>query len=322
MVGVVRDQAGNLYGTAPIGGADNHGVVFELTPGSGGWTETILYTFTGGNDGAMPYSSLILDQAGNLYGTTSQGGAGGSGLVYELSPSSGGWSETVLYSFTGGDDGGWPMGALLFDPAGNLYGTTSQSGSGGWGGVFKLAPNPGMLQPGAVGKGRPGAGSWTETTLYSFTGGDDGAQPEAGLARDQYGSLYGTANGGGTGQAGVVFRVRPNVSALPIPIGPWTESALYSFTGGDDGANPNTGVVLDQAGNLDGTAQTGGAGWGVVFRLTPGAGGWSPNVLYSFTGGTDGGFPESTPMLDSAGNLYGTTVAGGSGCGVVYEITP
>ena len=325
VVGLVRDQAGNLYGTAPIGGASSSGVVFQLTPGSGGWTENVIYTFTGGADGAEPYASLVLDQAGNLYGTTSQGGATGNGVVFQLTPGSGGWTESVLYSFTGANDGGWPMAPLVLDQSGNLYGTTTQGGTAGVGVAFKLSPEVGRLRPLAstlTGTLRPQAGNWTETVLYSFTGGNDGGQPQGGLTREQDGSLYSTTQGGGSDQSGVVFKLRPNISALPGASSPWTETSIYSFTGGDDGANPDTGLLLDQAGKLDGTAQTGGGGFGVVFRMTPGSSGWTNSVLYTFTGGADGGFPESTLMQDSAGNLYGTTVAGGQGCGVVYQITP
>lgn len=312
VVGMVRDQAGNLYGTTPIGGASNHGVVFELSPSSNGWTETILYAFTGGADGAMPYAIPILDQAGNLYGATSQGGSSNNGVVFKLTPGSGGWTETVLYTFSGGGDGGWPIAPLTFDPAGNLYGTTSQGGAGGWGNVFKLAPT---------------SNGWVQSVLYAFTGADDGAQPQAPLVRDPFGSLYSTVPGGGSGSAGVVFRVRPPASAMPSLSGAWDENVLYSFTGGNDGAGPNNGVIFDQAGNLDGVAPVAGSGgFGVVYQLMPGSTGWSQNVLYSFTGGADGGFPEAPVLLDSAGNIDGTTIAGGNvsgrnGCGVAFQIS-
>ena len=136
------------------------------------------------------------------------------------------------------------------------------------------------------------------------------------------GAIYGPANAGGTGNAGVVFKLRPGMFTPPsLPAG-WNEEVLYNFTGGDDGNGPNTGVVFDQAGNLDGaTSQGGSGGFGVIYQLTPGSPSWSENVLYTFTGGADGGFPESTIALDSSGNIYGTTVAGGNRCGVVYQIT-
>lgn len=307
--GLVRDQAGNLYGTVPIGGTGNSGAVFELSPGAGGqWTWNILYAFTGGNDGAIPYSSLTLDEAGNLYGTTSQGGATGNGVVYELTHGSSGWTQTVLYTFNGTNDGSWPMGPLTFDQAGNLYGTTTQAGASGWGTAYKLTPS---------------SNGWTATVLYTFTGSNDGSDPEYGMVRDRNGILYGTATGGGSGQAGTVFQLRPNPSAMPGTSPAWVESVLYAFTGGADGSGPNEGMVFDPSGNLNGTAEGGSANFGVVYRMTPGSSGWQQSVLYTFTGGADGGFPESTLTADTTGNLFGTTIAGGANsCGVAYEITP
>lgn len=305
--GLVRDASGNLYGSTSRGGANDRGTVYKLTQGSGGWTETVLYSFTGGNDGASPEGSLVMDQAGNLYGTATFGGGSNNGVVYELSPTSGGWTQTVLYSFTGGNDGGQPLAGPTLDPAGNLYGTASQVNTDDTGVVYKLTP---------------GSAGWIQSVLYSFTLGNDGGDPEAPLTRDQSGAIYGPANAGGTGMAGVVFKLRPGMFTPPsLPSG-WTEEVLYNFTGGDDGNGPNTGVVFDQAGNLDGaTSQGGSGGFGVVYQLTPGSPSWSENVLYAFTGGADGGFPESTVALDGSGNIYGTTVAGGNRCGVVYQIT-
>ena len=306
--GLVRDQAGNLYGTTPIDGASGQGTVFEVSPGSGGWTEKILYSFTGGDDGAIPYSTLTMDAAGNLYGSTSQGGSTGNGVVYKLTPGSNGWTETVLYAFNGTDDGSWPTGPLTFDPYGNLYGTTTQGGADAWGTVYKLTPTQ---------------NGWQFSLLYTFTGADDGADAEYGVVRDRNGVLYGTTNAGGSGQAGTVFQLRPSPSAMPGIDAPWKETVLHAFSGGDDGANADQGLVFDQAGNLNGTAEGGSNNFGIVFRMTPGANGWAQSVLYTFTGGADGGFPESTLLADTSGNLFGTTVAGGSGnCGVVYEVTP
>ncbi len=310
VTGLVRDQAGNLYGTTPAGGSSDRGVVYELSPSGSGWTETVLYAFSGGNDGAIPYSGLILDQAGNLYGATSQGGTGGNGgngLVFKLTRGSSGWTESVLYAFTGGNDGSFPQGNLLFDPAGSLYGTTMQGGVAGLGTAFKLTPH---------------AGGWTKATLYGFPNGNDGSSPMAGVVRNPSGALYGTASTGGSGSAGVVFQLRPYPTIQSTALGGWMETPLYSFTGGSDGNGPITGLVIDQAGNLDGTTGEGGSGSGVVYQLTPGSSGWTENVLYAFTGGADGRFPESTVTIDSTGNLYGTTVSGGTGCGVVYQIPP
>ena len=160
----MRDPAGNLYGSTALGGANGRGTVYKLTPGSGGWTESVLYSFAGGADGASPEGSLVMDQAGNLYGTATYGGGSDNGVVYELSPTSGGWTQTVLYSFNGGNDGGEPLTGVLFDPAGNLYGATSQVGEDDTGVVYKLTP---------------GSNGWTESVLYSFTDGNDGGDPEA-----------------------------------------------------------------------------------------------------------------------------------------------
>ncbi len=305
--GLVRDAAGNLYGTTSRGGTSDRGTVYELSPTSGGWSETILYSFTGGADGASPEGTLALDAAGNLYGVATFGGGSNNGVVFKLAPDSGGWTQSVLYSFTGGNDGGQPLAGVMLDPAGNLYGTASQVNNDDTGVVFKLSPN---------------STGWTETTLYSFTNGNDGGDPEAPLTRDAAGNLYSTGNAGGTGNAGVVFKLHPGVNAPPSLPAAWTDTVLYSFSGGDDGNGANTGVVFDQAGNLYGaTSQGGSGGFGVVYQLTPGSTGWSENVLYAFTGGADGGFPESTVLLDSAGNIYGTAIAGGQRCGVVYQIT-
>ncbi len=305
-VGLVADAAGNYYGVTPIGGTGNDGVVYELSKGSGGWTETVLYTFTGGTDGAIPMSGLIIDQAGNLYGTTSQGGGTGNGVVFKVAKGSGGWTESVLYSFNGTDDGGWPMAPLIFDPYGNLYGTATQGGPAGVGVVFKLTP---------------GNNGWTETVLHGFTGADDGGQPQGGLVRNSVGQLFSTTDGGGSDGAGTVFQLAPSAVAPPMLTNVWKEDVLYNFTDSTDGANPYTGLVLDQAGNLDGTTEGGGSGWGVIFQLIPSPSGWTQNVLYSFAGSADGGFPESTPVVDGSGNVYGTTIAGGQGCGVAYQLS-
>ena len=187
---MIFDGAGNLYGTAGRGGANNAGVVFELTPdGNGQWSETILHAFTNSNgDGADPFGGLIFDGAGNLYGTTAfGGGASNGGIVFELSPGANNqWSETILHTFAYGQEGAVPMAGLTFDGAGNLYGTTIQGGGPGGGAVFELTPGSG--------------GVWTVTTLHDFTEGADGNQPYAGVIFDSAGNLYGTTRAGGTGK--------------------------------------------------------------------------------------------------------------------------
>ncbi|HTT82406.1 MAG TPA: choice-of-anchor tandem repeat GloVer-containing protein [Rhizomicrobium sp.] len=243
--GVIEDSAGNLYGTALLGGAYDHGDVYRLAPDG---TLTVLYSFTGGNDGAEPEGSLVEDSSGNLYGTTSHGGADNDGTVFRLAADG---TETVLHSFSGGSsDGSEPFAGLIIDSAGNLYGTTFQGGSHNMGTVFKVAAD--------------GA----ETMLYALQGGNDGASPEANLVEDGKGNLYGTASlGGGTGcggsGCGTVFEIT----------GRGSEKVLHRFAGAKDGAEPASGLVLNQQGLLYGTASfgggagCGGSGCGTVFRL-------------------------------------------------------
>src|SRR5271165_1464902 len=245
------DQAGNIYGTTPAGGSGS-GVVYEMMHSGPAWTEQPLYTFSG-PDGAQPYAGVIFDNAGNLYGTTSQGGAYGYGTVYELSPAGNGWTEKVLYSFQGGSDGSSPIAGLIFDQAGNLYGATENGGSGGGGTAFELTPS---------------GGSWTFNLLYSFNGGTN-CGPRAALVMDGTGNLYGTTFCDGANNLGSIFKLTPS---SPY----WTYGSLYDFTGGSDGSQPISNVIFDTAGNLYGTASTGGNhsacgsyGCGVVWKITP-----------------------------------------------------
>jgi uncharacterized repeat protein (TIGR03803 family) len=314
VAGLLFDAVGNLYGTTSGGGSTacrfGCGVVFKLAPNSDGtWTESALYSFTGGADGAAPGGSLIFDAAGNLYGTTQGGGAYGEDTVFKLAPNPDGtWTERVLYSFTGGADGLIPLAGLVFDAAGNLYGTTGYGGADGSGVVFKLAPNP--------------DGTWTESVLYSFTGYADGSIPGAGLIFDPTGNLYGTTTSGGPFSAGecpagcgVVFKLAPN------PDGTWTESVLHSFTGGANGYSPAARLAFDATGSLYGTTPYGGAdNYGVVFKLTPTSGGWSETVLHTFLG--VGKYPFAPAVFDPAGNLYGTTFEGSNNYGLVFRLTP
>jgi len=291
--GLIADGAGNLYGTTEFGGADNYGVVSKLAPDG---TETVLYSFTRGSDGEYPYAGLIMDSSGNLYGTTGFGGADGAGVIFKLAPNG---TETVLHSFAGGSDGSYPQAGLIMDKKGNLYGTTPYGGGiagcegYGCGTIFKLAPNG------------------TETVLYSFTGGSDGSEPVAGLIMDSSGNLYSTTYGGGADGDGVVFKLTPN----------GTETVLYSFTGESDGGYPYAGPIMDSSGNLYSTTYGGGAdGAGVVFKLAPDG---TETVLHSFTGGSDGGYPYAGLVMDTKGNLYGTTYYGGAdNRGVVFQLAP
>ena len=339
--GLIFDAAGNLYGTTEGGGPyGNYGTVFELTPtGGGGWTEQVLYSFNllpGG--GAYPTAGLIFDGAGNLYGTTSGGGSShcynGCGTVFELSSvAGGGWMETMLYSFCpqGGvcPDGDTPNAGLIFDAAGNLYGTTQGGGTYGSGTVFELSP--------------AGGGNWTETVLHSFNrDGTDGFQPFGGVIFDAAGNLYGTTPYGGTttdtSDGGTAFELSPTAG------GTWIEQVLHNFGNGADGAYSYSGLIFDAAGNLYGTTYGGGSysscsyyghgdvGCGTVFELSPTAGGgWTEQVLHNFDNGVGGFAPWAGVIFDAAGNLYGTAVRGGSsgswncvfaGCGTIFELTP
>ena len=292
-------------------------IIVTLVLAPGAWAASkykTLYKFKGGADGSSPYSALIFDGAGNLYGTTNEGGAYGWGTVFELRHNSnGGWKEQVLYSFTGGADGGGPLASLIFDSAGSLYGTTAgggtrniSCGSSGCGVVFKLTTNA--------------SGNWTENVIYSFTGESDGYLPTAGLIFDSTGSLYSTTYGNNEYTGGTVFRLTPNSD------GSWTESVISGFTSG--GCLPWGGLIFDPGGNLYGTTVwCGEYNYGVVFELTPDSdGSWTEHLLYQFKG-NNGGNPEASMIFDSAGNLYGTGSGGGStdcagGCGGTFSLTP
>ena len=310
VAGLVFDTSGRLYGTTTLGGASNAGTVFEWFYESGAWQFKVIYTFAGGHDGQAPAGDLIFDAAGDLYGTTPYGGEFGQGTVFELVPSQGGqWTEKVLYSFRGKRDGATPVSALVFDPAGHLYGTTNQGGGAkpcpaGCGTVFKLTPN--------------GKGKWIETVLYRFQGTTDGALPYGGLAIDQDGSLYGTTNFGGDltcnggTSCGTVFKIDQNGS----------ETVLHSFTSVNaDGMFPLAGLVFGPGHNLYGTTYAGGAfNQGTVFKISERG---RVTTLHSFQGSPqDGQGPEAPISFDKAGNAYGTTFSGGTGStGTVFKIT-
>lgn len=334
--GVIEDASGNLYGTTIYGGTYGGGAVFQLSPAG---QETILYSFTGGGDGGYPFAGVVEDAKGNFYGTTMYGGILGTGVVFRLSRKA---NQTRLdstnvgdgsdlfggvildskgylygttfaggaanagtafrldkkgnvsgqYSFTGQPDGYNPVAGLIRDAGGNLYGTTLYGGTYNAGAVFEIS---------RTGK---------ETILYSFTGGADGAFPWASLIQDADGNFYGTTEYGGEYGAGTVFKVSPSGQ----------ETALYSFTGGADGATPIAPVIRDASGNLFGTTFTGGAdSYGNVFELSPSG---QETVLYTFTGGTDGASPGGALLEDGAGNLFGTATKGGAySYGVVFKLT-
>ena len=274
-------------------------------------TFNVLYTFTGQGDGANPYAGLTMDATGSLYGTTYAGGSYGKGTVFELRRSGSEWIIMTLYSFKGGTDGAQPRARVIFGPDGALYGTTFSGGGTGCGGqgcgtVFSLR-----------------APVWKESVLYRFTGGTDGGLPLGDLVFDKQGSIYGTTQQGGVPHkcgglgCGVVFKLSHR-SVM------WSETPIYQFTGLSDGITPNGGVVFDRSGNLYGTTVSGGSGnFGTVFQLTPSGSGWTHQILYSFQDLADGKLPNSGVILDSSGNLYGTTVFGGTGLGgTVFQLSP
>jgi|HubBroStandDraft_6_1064221.scaffolds.fasta_scaffold101710_2 uncharacterized repeat protein (TIGR03803 family) len=316
------DAVGDLYGTAEGGGAYSKacdggcGVVFRMTSGSSGaWTERVIHSFDADVDGEFPAAGLTFDAQGNLYGTTSAGmGNNAGGTVFELKPDSN-WSATVLHRFCHSNhickDGSNPdFSGVVIDHAGRLYGTTRDDGIHQGGVAYMLASTT---------KG------WKETILYSFCAKqncEDGYRAAwATPTLDKDGNLYGTAQGGGTGNAdGIVFKLTHTSSG-------WKETLLHSFQG-PDGSTPIGGLVFGAQGNLYGTTQ-GGGGYnsGTVFKLTPAADGrWKHTILYQFPQYKNGAGPVSTLMLDKAGNLYGTAAGGigpcSGGCGVVYKLAP
>jgi uncharacterized repeat protein (TIGR03803 family) len=290
----IEDGAGNIYGTTIEGGANNRGTVFKVAPDG---TETVYYNFCGKgqcSDGELPHDGVIMDQSGNLYGTATYGGdAAGQGVVYRLAADG---TETILYEFQGSpNDGQYPYGGLLMDKKGNLYGTTVGGGPDNDGTVFKLAPDG------------------TETILHSFTNSaSDGNEPMGSLVADKDGNLYGTTSIGGADDLGTVFSLGPKGFAV-----------LHSFTDSSgDGAHANPGLIMDKAGNLYGSTCCGGVNDdGIVFRLAPDG---TETILHSFAGTAgDGQDPVGGLVMDKAGNLYGSTFFGGANNdGAVFKLTP
>jgi len=314
VAGVIFDASGNLYGTTVFGGSGTCsnpgpgcGTVFEVSPQvGGGWTEKVIHVFeNNGKDGNHPWAGLVLDAStGNLYGATYAGGVYGYGAVFELSPAAGGgWAERILHNFNNTGDGGYaPFGTLILDSAGNLYGTASAGGLYGGGTVFELTPK--------------GTGSWPEIVLHAFGGSDGGRDPVSNLTFDSAGNLYGTTYGGGS-NAGTVFE-------LMHKSGPgWPEKILHRFHYINDGYNPNAGVIFDSGGNLYGTTIYGGSGYGTVFELSPTVSGpWTETIVHEFST-SEGYYPWSGLVIDGNGNLYGTTTRGGAAAvGTLFEMSP
>jgi len=315
---LVFDAAGNLYGTTGVGGTGPNcvgdpgcGTVFELSPnGDGSWTESVLYSFQDGSDGAGYPQGLTINSSGSLYGVTGDNGS----AIYQLSPpqqGGGDWTETTLYDREWGQ---FMAPDPVLDKESNLYDTCTGLDCG-VGDVIEL---------------KHSGNTWRAEFLYGFEGGGNGGHPQAGIIFDKRGQMYGTAYGGGNNW-GVVFKLRGSGSK-------WRESLLYIFcsrNGCADGASPAAPVVFDRDGNLYGTTEQGGfaacpdgyrRGCGVVFKLAPATHEWKETVLHSFKGGLDGYSPEEGVTLDGQGRIFGTTPSGGTasgqGYGTVFEITP
>ena len=374
MAGLTFDRAGNLYGTAAYGGtvggacgASGCGTVFRLAKRNSGWVFSPLYSFAGGTDGANPEANVNIGSDGSLYGSTYLGGGpcngDGCGTIFNLKPPASAcksalcpWTETLVHNFTG-PDGIGPVGTVIFDQGGNLFGATTSGGFRNGGAIFELLPMGGgwtvkvlyssygypkgglilddsgnLYGPaftagngyGSVYRMVPSGSSWITTDLYDFNYGSDGGYPWAGLIFDPAGNLYGSTCSGGSGNGGTVFQ-------LAFSGGSWVLNTLYSFAGPDNGrlvVGPVGSLVMDHAGALYGTTLADGVhGYGSVFKLTPGGDGWTFTSLHDFTGGSDGGYPYSYLVFDAKGNLYGTASVGGNGpctngCGVIFEITP
>jgi len=297
--GVIEDASGKLFGTTTAGGASGAGIVYSLR----GTTETVLYSFAGGTgDGSDPQAGLVMDASKNLYGTTSAGGASGNGTVFELFPpksKTGAWTEKLLYSFGTGTDGAAPVGRVMFDTAGNLYGTTSAGGASGYGTVFQL-------QPGTA---------WKENILHSFQNTDDGYTPYAGLVADASGNFYGAATAGGSNGGGTLFELSPSGDSFTFSVITSVPGWGVSGTFRDVLVQPN-GVIYATT-HCDGANNA-----GTIYQLTQSGGTWTYTLLYTFTGGSDGLYSISNLVL-KGGKLYGTTIYGGANnAGTVYAFKP
>jgi uncharacterized repeat protein (TIGR03803 family) len=311
----VVQRNGVFYGTTFLGGTGGVGTVFSLTPPSApghSWTQSVLYNFTGGSDGGEPTAALLIGSSGVMYGTATIGGSNG-GAVFRLVPPKspdGAWTQSVIYNFAGSSTGYDPTTALV-EVGKTLYGTTRYGGNAGYGAVYSLTPS--------------GSGVWTEAVLHSFTG-VDGSEP-TGVMVGSKGVLFGTTGVGGPGNGGTIYSLTPPTSQG----GAWTSAIIHSFTGAD-GSGPWAPPVIGAGGILYGTTTYGGTaapgcpiGCGVVYSMKPPAvagGAWTGQTLYTFTGGDDGANPFGRLNIGSNGELYGTTSDGANGNGTVWELVP
>ena len=303
--GVIADAKGDLFGTTTSDGAGHNGVVYELLKGKTGWTQKTLYAFTGGSDGGIPQAALLMDGAGNLYGTTYSGGANGNGVVFALKRKPHhAWKYQVLWTFAGGNDGAAPSGSLIMDASGNLYGTSTGGGTGVVGTVFELSPPANDSKP------------WSESILYNFTGNSDGGEPMGNVLLGSDGNLYGTTAGYGQYNYGTVYRLTQSG-------GKWSLSVLHAFQGGADGEVPRDGLIQDSNGVLYGTTAGFDNSYGNVFALN--TDGSNYNVIYTIAGGQGftGNGPWQTVSMDSSGALYGATYADGETAnGEIFKLIP
>jgi uncharacterized repeat protein (TIGR03803 family) len=309
---VIFGPDGTLYGTTAVGGSFGYGTVFNLRPPAtippnlfASWTETVLHSFGAVDDGAGPLAEVVFDSAGNMYGTTQSGGYLGEGTVFKLTPAGSGWTESLVYSIEP-SDGWFPQDSVTFDNEGNLYGTITLGGNGGcyaglWcGTIFELMPS---------------ASGWTERTIYSFQGGNDGGNPMGGVLFGADGYLYGTTSWGGSGGGGTVFSLNhPGLSPYPL-----TSNTNYLV-------GPQANLVMDATGNFYGTTYMDGTHWGTVFRISVSCNGedcgWNYTLLHLLNGGSDGKFINGSVAIDENGTVYGTALQGGAyGDGVIYAIT-
>ena len=277
-------------------------IIAVITLAGSAWPVTykVLYKFGSFPDAQSPEAGLVFDSAGNLYGTTYNGGTGDVGAVYELSPVPGGWTEKVIYSFTGGADGGRPVSTLVLDAKGNLYGTTEYGGAGSlsYGVVFELSPPT------------PGGTKWTEKVIHTFMGGTDGVAPLGGVVFDGHGNLIGTTSAGGTTNLGTIFELSPFT-------GGWSKSLIHTFQGGNDESVPQGKLTIDSLGTIYGTAR---GGVGSIYRLTRSSSGhWIYHQVYCFCTGGGGVSPFGGLAVDNSFHIYGTTY-GGFGNGNVFEL--
>lgn len=300
--GIVSDASGNIYGSTTGGGYYQNGVVFELSPQADGtWAESILYSFGPPAYGYLPNAQVTLDTKGNIYGTTTTGGAYNIGTVYKLSRNSEGqWIPETLLNFnaTGGNAAGGSY--VVVDNAGNVYGSNWLSGAYGYGFVFQLT--------------RTQTGEWTENILENFKPSGKGGYYPGNLILDTAGNVYGVASGGPDG-GGLVFRLSPSGTG-------WNETIVHSFSKNGAGGGTPTVIAFDSSGNLYGLTLSGGNGYGVAFKLTPSShGSWTEEVIYNF-GAEDGSHPSAL-LIDAFGNLYGTMVyAGPKGFGTIFRLSP